>query len=209
MWAELTDGGLPVKRVITSPGPITDANGTQHPRDIFRLWSREELAAVGWAPFRELSYDSENFRSTGVTDAVVGGEVVRTHTVVPVAIERLKARRIAEVELKRSAVAHGGITFNTKPFATDRVTVESVNLIASALLDGETLPAGFIWTAMTGERVPVTEANFKAFRNAVARHFVLATEAASGHITAIEVLAGSQAVIDYDSSAGWPENPQA
>ena len=90
---------------------------------------------------------------------------------------------------------------------SDPATVQTVNLIATALSDGEILPAGFTWRDLTGAEVTVDEAQFKAFRNALAAHFVSAAKNAADHLAAVDALADAQAVIDYDFSAGWPANP--
>jgi hypothetical protein len=213
MWAQLTyDGvsetyGLPVKRVIVSAQAVTDGVGIQHPGAIFSRWSPAELLAIGWPPFREVGYDQAIYRSLGSADEIAGDEVVRTHTLALANLARLKDRRRGEIIAKRDAVMAGGLDFAGSAFDTDAGTVATVNLIASALLDGETLPAGFTWRDRDGAPVAVTDANFQAFRNALARQFALAHKAGADHLAAIEALADAQAVVDYDATTGWPANP--
>ena len=61
--------------------PVTDDNGIQHPRNIFQLWTDEELNAIGYARFDEENVSSDK-RSTGTTDSFVDGRVLRTHTTI-------------------------------------------------------------------------------------------------------------------------------
>ena len=59
--------------------PVTDDNGIQHPRNIFTLWTDEELNAIGYARFDEENVSSDK-RSTGATDTFADGRVFRSHT---------------------------------------------------------------------------------------------------------------------------------
>jgi hypothetical protein len=59
--------------------PVTDDNGIQHPRNIFTLWTDEELNAIGYARFDEENVPSDK-RSTGTTDTFADGRVFRSHT---------------------------------------------------------------------------------------------------------------------------------
>jgi len=61
--------------------PVTDDNGIQHPRNIFQLWTDEELNAIGYAKFDEENVSSDK-RSTGTTDSFADGRVFRTHTTI-------------------------------------------------------------------------------------------------------------------------------
>ncbi len=213
MWAQLTyDGvsktyGLPVKRVVGSAQAVTDGAGVQHPAAIFSRWTSGALRAIGWPPFREAGFDRTVYRSTGTEDAIQGDEVVRTHTTALANLDRLKDRRRGEIIALRDAVMAGGLDFGGAAFDTDPGTVATVNLIATALLDGETLPPGFTWRDRDGVAVAVTDANFKAFRNALARQFALTHKNADEHLPAVAALADAQAAADYDVTTGWPANP--
>ena len=61
------------------PRPVTDDNGVQYPRNIFTLWTDEELNAIGYARFDEQHVPSDK-RSTGTTDTFKNGRVFRSHT---------------------------------------------------------------------------------------------------------------------------------
>lgn len=142
-----------------------------------------------------LSYDND------------GWTITATRTVQDRGLDQVKAARVAEVQAKRSDVAHAGIVFSTLPLATDATTIDSINLIASALADGETLPANFKWETMDGRVMSPTGAQFKLFRNAVAKHFMSCTKAARIHKEAIEAAVDVAAVLAVDIETGWPANP--
>jgi hypothetical protein len=70
---------LPSGKTIATPKDVK-INGVNHSKQIFRKWSKEELATLGIKPFREERYHGAYYRSTGSSDATIDGEVVRTHT---------------------------------------------------------------------------------------------------------------------------------
>ena len=59
--AKIADDGTVI--ATHNPRPITDDNGIQYPRNIFTLWTDEELNAIGYARF-----DEENVRDSGRRD---------------------------------------------------------------------------------------------------------------------------------------------
>ena len=109
MWAELTyepetqTWDFPIKRVIKARA-LTDAKGVQHPQSIFLIWSPAELAAIGFMPFREMSFDSANRKSSEAIDAIVGDEVVRSHKTVFKSVPDIKAIKKAAVKALRDAM---------------------------------------------------------------------------------------------------------
>jgi hypothetical protein len=70
---------LPDGKVINTPKAFTH-DGLQYPAQIFRSWSKEELAAIGVKPYREVSYDQKWYKSTGFVEEEIDGEIVKTHT---------------------------------------------------------------------------------------------------------------------------------
>jgi hypothetical protein len=70
---------LPDGKVIQSPKALTH-DGLQYPAQIFRSWSKEQLAAIGVKPYREVGFDRTWYKSTGSSESEVDGEIVRTHT---------------------------------------------------------------------------------------------------------------------------------
>ena len=77
--AKITEDGTVI--TVHNYRPVTDDNGIQHPRNIFQLWTDEELNAIGYARFDEEDVSSEK-RSTGTTDTFAAGRVLRTHTTI-------------------------------------------------------------------------------------------------------------------------------
>ena len=77
--AKITEDGTVI--TVHNYRPVTDDNGIQHPRNIFTLWTDEELNAIGYARFDEENVSSDK-RSTGTTDSFVDGRVFRTHTTI-------------------------------------------------------------------------------------------------------------------------------
>ena len=77
--AKITEDGTVI--TVHNYRPVTDDNGIQHPRNIFQLWTDEELNAIGYARFDEENVSSDK-RSTGTTDSFVDGRVFRTHTTI-------------------------------------------------------------------------------------------------------------------------------
>jgi len=77
--AKINDDGTVVS--VFNSRPVTDDNGIQHPRNIFVLWTDEELNAIGYARFDEENVPSDK-RSTGTTDTFEDGKVFRSHTTI-------------------------------------------------------------------------------------------------------------------------------
>ena len=69
---------LPNGKVTRVPKGV-QIGDVKYPASIFRRWSKNELNAIGIYPFREERVP-QWYRTTGSTDNVVDGEVVRTHT---------------------------------------------------------------------------------------------------------------------------------
>ena len=77
--AKITEDGTVI--AVHNYRPVTDDNGIQHPRNIFTLWTDEELNAIGYARFDEENISSEK-RSTGTTDSFTDGRIFRSHTTI-------------------------------------------------------------------------------------------------------------------------------
>ena len=77
--AKINDDGTVI--ATHTPRPITDDAGVQYPKNIFQLWTDEELNAIGYAKFDEENVSSDK-RSTGTTDTFADGRVFRTHTTI-------------------------------------------------------------------------------------------------------------------------------
>ena len=67
--------------IINTPTYVI-INNTRYPQTIFKKWSHEELASLGIYAFRDDGYDKRYYTSTGHSDELVDGTMVRSHTTV-------------------------------------------------------------------------------------------------------------------------------
>lgn len=206
-----------VQKILRSNRGYVEPDGTQHTKAIFgKQWSDAERAALDIYRFTDKSKEGldEFTRMGAVSDAApVNYEVVRTTAKVNANVLVVREILKSRVKNMRGQVAHAGIIFSTKNFATDTTTVESINLIATALLEGATFPGGTLkWDTMDTPKAPretynATETQFKTLRNKVAAHFIGCTDNARVHLDALDALNTHAALIAYDYSTGWPVNP--
>ena len=193
-------------------------DGTQHGRDIFTRWTDIERSNLNIYRFTDQTKEGYNkdFYTSGIPSdsAPVDYTITRSSSPVPKTnLDALKEALKSRVVKMRSQVARAGVIFSTKNFDTDSKTVESINLIGTALLDGNSFSEGVIpWDTMDTDKVPketfnATEEEFKALRNAIATHFVLCSKQAKIHLDAIDALTTFNAIITYDYSTGWPITP--
>ena len=82
--------------LIRTPRGITK-DGVQHPRNIFRLWSKEELAAIGIKPARFESVDHRYVNSGELTWDTSGAEAVGTYTTTEKSVADLKTSMVEQV----------------------------------------------------------------------------------------------------------------
>jgi hypothetical protein len=214
MWAELTydsntdTWAMPIKRVISTARAVTDARGIQHAASIFRLWPRANLAAVGFTPFREASYDGRRYTSAGLSDDLVDGEVVRSHATQLRDVDRLKVLKRDELRRHRDQVIHGGIEWSPDAGVTVHVLQtdeQSLNRIANTQLFVD--KAGRVsqgWRMRNDQVKTLSAAEFHALAVAVGNHVDACYQAQATHEATIDVLTDGQVVIDYDITAGWP-----
>ena len=90
MWYVDTIGLIKTPRGITK-------DGVQHPRNIFRLWSKEELAAIGIKPARFESVDHRYVNSGELTWDTSGEEAVGTYATTDKDADTLKESMTATV----------------------------------------------------------------------------------------------------------------
>ena len=213
MFTQLTDlgggtYGLPRVGSLLRGNKSVLVGPIRYPKMIYKLWSTEELNAIGIAPYVEVNYNKQTLVSTGKSDTYENGTVTTTHTTQLKDISILKTAEKKKVINKRTEVARGGITYLTKKLATDSNSMNDINLIFNMLNSGETFPGNTIsWDTMDGDVLDATEAQFLGFVKAVAVHRVAATKAAKVHTDAIDALEDQQEVLDYDNTTGWPVNP--
>ena len=68
----------------------------QYPRNIFVLWSKEELAAIGIKPYSEVHPDSRYYSDGALTRTETDGEMVGTYAAVAKDVDALKDNMLAQ-----------------------------------------------------------------------------------------------------------------
>jgi hypothetical protein len=91
MWHSDTLG------VIRTPKEIT-VNGVHHPRQIFRRWSKDELAAIGITPARVEVPDHRYYNTGAETLTLVDGETVISYSTTDKDVDQLKTSMKSKVK---------------------------------------------------------------------------------------------------------------
>ena len=96
MWHSDTLG------VIRTPKEIT-VNGVTHPRQIFRKWSKAELAELGITPARVVTPDQRYHNTGAETLTLVDGETVISYATSDKDVDQLKISMKAKVKSMASS----------------------------------------------------------------------------------------------------------
>ena len=96
MWHSDTLG------VIRTPKEIT-VNGVTHPRQIFRKWSKAELAELGITPARVETPDQRYHNTGAETLTLVDGETVISYATTDRDVDQLKTSMKAKVKDRASS----------------------------------------------------------------------------------------------------------
>jgi len=100
MWfVGTTESGF----VVNKPRGLT-IDSIQYPRNIFALWSKAELAAIGILPYSETKPDTRYYNSGALTRALVDGAVVGTYTEYPKDVDSLKEAMLSSVKAQASSL---------------------------------------------------------------------------------------------------------
>ena len=83
--------------VIRTPKEIT-VNGVHHPRQIFRRWSKDELAAIGITPVRVEVPDHRYYNTGSETLTLVDGETVISYAETEKNVDDLKKGLISAIK---------------------------------------------------------------------------------------------------------------
>ena len=70
----------------------------QYPRNIFVLWSKEELAAIGIKPYSETRLDSRYYNQGALTRTETDGEIVGTYAAIDKDVDALKNNMLSTVK---------------------------------------------------------------------------------------------------------------
>ena len=71
---------------------------TQYPRNIFVLWSKEELAAIGVKPYSEVRSDPRYYTDGALTRTETDGEMVGTYAAINKDVDALKDTMLGTVK---------------------------------------------------------------------------------------------------------------
>jgi len=83
--------------VVNKPRGLT-IESIQYPRNIFALWSKAELAAIGILPYSETKPDTRYYNSGTISRALVGDTVVGTYVSYDKDADSLKKTMLASVK---------------------------------------------------------------------------------------------------------------
>ena len=83
--------------VVNKPRGLT-IDSVQYPRNIFALWSKAELAAIGVMPYSEVRSDNRYYHDGVLTRVIVGDEVVGTYAPLSKDIDHLKNNMLSTVK---------------------------------------------------------------------------------------------------------------
>ncbi len=100
MWHSDTLG------VIRTPKEIT-INGVTHPRQIFRKWSKAQLAELGITPARVEHVDQKYYDTGTESMTLVDGETVISYATTPKSVDVLKTTMKAEVKAIAAGMLSG------------------------------------------------------------------------------------------------------
>ena len=100
MWYSETLG------LVKNPRAFT-INGIKHPRNVFRLWSKDELANIGIKPARIEPVDQRYYNTGSESYELVSDEWVITYATTEKDVETLKAQLIDKIK------AHVGSTLSS------------------------------------------------------------------------------------------------
>ena len=92
--------------VIRTPKEIT-IDGVTHPRQIFRKWSKAQLAELGITPARVEHVDQKYYDTGAESMTLVDGETVISSETTPKSVDMLKTTMKAEVKAIAAGMLSG------------------------------------------------------------------------------------------------------
>jgi len=90
-------GNVETGFVVNKPRGLTIGD-VQYPRNIFALWSKAELAAIGVKPYSETRLDSRYYNQGALTRTESDGEVLGTYASHDKDVDQLKATMLQSVK---------------------------------------------------------------------------------------------------------------
>jgi len=90
-------GNVETGFVVNKPRGLT-IDSVQYPRNIFALWSKEELAAIGVKPYSEVRPDSRYYSDGALTRTESDGEIVGTYASLSKDVDHIKNNMLSTVK---------------------------------------------------------------------------------------------------------------
>ena len=101
MFAQVEDNE--VVKVIPRPKGITIGD-TQYPKNIFTLWSKQELKAIGLLPYQENTVDNRFYQRGSLSYEIGSDEVVGTYAKTDKDVATLKEKMIEKTKQTASSI---------------------------------------------------------------------------------------------------------
>jgi hypothetical protein len=101
MWSQVSGGQ--VLRVLAHPVPLVIGD-TQYPKNIFTLWSKSELKAIGIMPYSETRVDSRYKHSGKLSYEIGEDEVTGTYATTDKDYAKLKLSMLERTKDKASSL---------------------------------------------------------------------------------------------------------
>ena len=94
------------KGLVKTPRAIT-VNDIQHPANVFRVWSKDELAAIGFRPARINAPDSRYYNTGAENYNLVDGEWIISYTSTEKNVEDLKTDLTSKIKTNVGSLLSG------------------------------------------------------------------------------------------------------
>ena len=90
-------GNVATGFVVNKPRGLTIGD-VQYPRNIFALWSKAELAAIGIKPYSETRLDQRYYNQGALTRTEVDGEILGTYAAIDKDVDAIKNTMLGTVK---------------------------------------------------------------------------------------------------------------
>ena len=204
IWAQVKAGAP--KPITLKGGEWVDDNGVTHPRNALKDASFR--AAHGIVEILPAQYDQRTHNASGVTGYTDNGDGTwsEQRTITLRSVDIIKGQIIEKIKNKHRQVCAGGMIHAGNNFPTDDETRQNVSGLVASIAGGRPGRTKEI-ASLDGAFIPMTPVEFKAYADQLADHCEDSYDVMVSHIKAASQLADPQAILDYNFTTGWPDNP--
>ena len=202
MYATVRNGSI---EVFKKSKPI-QYNGITYPSSIFRLWSDEELKAIGVYRVKRASWDKKFYTaSLSYEFNDLENQVVEVATTTLLPLDTIKEKHKRRNRGCFQAQTNIGFTYNDVVFEIDLVSQSRMAHARLRALD-ETIehPLDFAWRAMDDTFVPMDRAGVLAFTAAASDHVYSLMKKKWTVEAEIDALTEAN-VVEFDVESRWSE----